>query len=313
MIAVNKKPQTLVAAIRFFDADTADSYLASIKWPDGQPCCPRCGSVNVGWIKSRRRFQCREKACRKQFSTTTGTILEGTHLTSDQWIAAVWMIVNCRMGVSSCEIARTIGCKQQSAWHLLHRVREIMRPANEGKFTGTVEADSTLVGGLLQNMPKARRARITSRHPHAGKTRVHVVRERSTGKVRATIVDGETAAELHRHVRANVEHGSHVHTDAAHAYKSLRGDYHHSFVNHARDEYVRDGVNGCESFFAFLRRGLAGTYIHASPEHLAAYIDEAVYRYNVRHESEWDRFDAAMRAMVGKRLTYKELTGGATR
>src|SRR5690606_32774735 len=124
VVAECKPPQTLLAAMRHFDPDTARRYVESIKWPGGA-CCPQCGSVNVGEIKSRARYQCREKGCRKQFSLYTGTIFEGTHLRLDQWVAGVWMIVNCRNGISSCEIARTIGCKQQSAWHLLHRVRHL--------------------------------------------------------------------------------------------------------------------------------------------------------------------------------------------
>lgn len=96
-------------------------------------------------------------------------------LRSDQWITAVWMIVNCRNGVSSCEIARTVGCKQQSGWHLLHRIREVIAPTHEAKMRGPVECDSTLVGGMLQNMPHYRRTRIQSRDPRFGKTRVHAI------------------------------------------------------------------------------------------------------------------------------------------
>src|SRR5215470_5928402 len=110
-----------MAAVRYFTPERATEYVKSIKWPHG-PVCPKCGSVNVGEIKSRARFQCREKECRAQFSLTTGTIMEASHMPLEKWIMAVWMIANCRNGVSSCEIARTIGCKQQSAWHLLHRV-----------------------------------------------------------------------------------------------------------------------------------------------------------------------------------------------
>jgi transposase-like protein len=318
VIAQNRKPNTLLAAVRYFDADTATAFVQSIKWSDG-PFCPKCGSVNVGHIQSRGRHQCREKGCRKQFSATTGTIMEATHLKADQWMVAVWMIVNCRNGVSSCEIARTIGCKQQSAWHLLHRVRHILQQDTSEPMRGTVEADGTIVGGLVKNMPKRRRARFTRTHgrgPRAGKAVVHAIRERSSGRVRACVLTGESADELRRVIGESVKPGSRLLTDSANTYSWIRSaGYFHQTVNHAEDEYVRDDVtvNGCENFFNCFRRALKGTYIRPSHGHLSAYVDEAVFRFNVREDSEWERFEKAMQRIVGKRLTYSELTGGAVR
>lgn len=315
MVAENKRPTTLMAAVRYFDPDTAERFVESIKWPKG-PVCPKCGSVNVGYIKSRRRHQCREKECRRQFSLTTGTIMEATHLRLDQWIVAVWMIINCRNAVSSCEIARTIGCKQQSAWHLLHRVREIMREDAGEKFSGGVEADATWVGGVVKKMPMSRRVKFINKGPQFGKTFVHAIRERSTGRVRAEIVARESRAEMERVINANVEPGSFLYTDSSGAYNWVkRAGFGHATVNHMGGEYVRGAAttNGCENFFNCLRRALRGTYIRPSPDHLQAYVDEAAYRFNVRELSEWERFERAMRQIVGKRLTYSELTGGAVR
>jgi len=314
-VASAKKPVTLMAAIRYFNKPAAEKYVESIKWPEG-PICPQCGSVNVGYIKSRGRHQCREKECRRQFSLTTGTIFEGTHLGLDKWMVAVWMIVNCRNGVSSCEIARTVGCKQQSAWHLLHRVRHVLAEEGAELMRGTVEADTTLVGGLVTNMPKKRRKEFRGRSPHHGKTAVHAVRERDSGRVRACIVKGETSAEARKVLAETVAPGSRLYTDSSHAYGWAKsGGYRHETVNHSRDEYVRGDVtvNGCENFFNCLRRSLKGTYIRPSAGHLLAYVEEAAFRFNVRNKSEWERFDAAMRQIVDRRLTYKELTGGAKR
>lgn len=315
MIARNPSPpRTLMEAMRHFDPETAAAYVAGIKWADGA-FCPKCGSVKVGHIKSRNRYQCKEKGCRKQFSLLTDTIFESTHLGLDQWMVAVWMIVNCRNGVSSCEIARAVGCKQQSAWHLLHRVRHILAQDGAEKLSGFVEADTTLVGGILKNMKQSRRDALAPLGRLAGKTIVHALKERSTGNVRAAVVQRETSEVARQIVTENVAAGSFLMTDSAHAYKGLKLDYIHQSVNHSRGEYVRGDVhtNGCESFFNCLRRGLKGTYIRATPEHLAAYVDEAVFRFNVRKESEWTRFDTAMRLICGKQLTYTELTGGAVR
>jgi transposase-like protein len=316
MVAPVENPRTLMEAMRHFDPDRAESFVASIKWPEG-PHCPKCGSVNVGHIKSRRRYQCREKGCRRQFGLMVNTIMEDSHLPLDKWLIAVWMIANCRNGISSYEIARTIGCKQQSSWHLLHRVRHVLAAEHTDKLQGGVEADSTLVGGLVVNMPRRRRKMVTSRHPHANKTIVHALRERRTGNVRAVVVQDETTETVSALLDANVDRNACLFTDSAHVYNAARRalGFAHKTVNHGRKEYVRGEVhvNGCENFFNCLRRAVKGTYIRPSPEHLAAYVGEAVYRFNVRKESEWVRFNKAMQLIVGKRLTYSALTGGAIR
>lgn len=312
-LAQPQTPGTLLAAMRYYDAETARAYITSIKWPDG-PCCPKCGSVNVAEIPTRARFRCRERGCRTQFSLITGTIMESTHLRLDQWIAAVWMIANCRNGVSSCEIARTIGCKQQSAWHLLHRVRHILAPETEGQFKGEVEADETFVGGLFKFMSESRRKRAENNGRPNGKSVVHAMKERETGMIRAEVIPAAKLEYVRDAVMENVAEGSTLYTDSARVYDWAAQVYKHETVNH-NVEYVRGRchTNGLENYFNCLRRGLKGTYIKAHHEHLTAYVNEQTYRFNRRKDSDWQRFDRAMRQIVGKRLTYKELTDGSVR
>lgn len=196
MVSEGKRnPRTLMEAMRHFTPEVASAYVERIKWPDG-PCCPKCGSINVGRIASRNRLQCREKGCRAQFSLTTGTT------------------------------------------------------------------------AILRDV-----------------------------------------------IDTHVEPGSHLSTDAWPAYRRLRDTYNHEYVSHMDGEYVRGIVhtNGCENFNNCLRRSLKGTYVRATPGHLEAYVDEAVFRFNVRKLSEWERFETAMKLIVGKRLTYSELTEGAVR
>jgi transposase-like protein len=313
-----KNPRTLLEAMRHFDPETAQAYIEAIKWPDG-PCCPKCGSIKVGRIVSRNRLQCRERECRCQFSLMTGTIFEATHLRLDQWIAAVWMIANCRNGVSSCEIARTIGCKQQSAWHLLHRIRHILQQDKReqmGQRFGVVESDTTYVGGEFKFMSYERRERARkSERPH-DKSVVHAIRERRSGKVRAAVVPNPPKNFVRHDIVENVAPFARVYTDSARSYGWLpEVGYRHESVNHNALEYARGTVhvNGCENFFNCLRRTIGGCYIATSPDHLHAYVDEQVWRFNVRELSDWERFDKAMRLIVGKRLTYSELTGGSVR
>jgi transposase-like protein len=322
VVAVNEKlPGTLLAAARYFDAEKSAAYIASIKWPGG-PCCPKCGSVNVGEIKSRARFQCREKQCRKQFSLITGTIMESSHLRLEQWVLAVWMIVNCRNGVSSCEIARHVGCKQQSAWHLLHRVRHVLQQDHSEPMRGVVEADETYIGGLLEYMHADKRRE--KRKSGYGKTAVLGMLNKTTGEVRAHPITHRDDTWVRPSIEKNVAPGSELHTDCGTAFRSWTlPRYNHHTVNHSAGQYVKRvqgerGItkvttNGLEGFFNCLRRGLKGTYIRPTAEHLAAYVDEQVWRFNVRTLTEWERFDKAMRLIVGKRLTYSELTDGAVR
>jgi transposase-like protein len=220
MVALNEKlPGTLLAAARYFDAEKSAAYVASIKWPGG-PCCPKCGSVNVGEIKSRARFQCREKECRKQFSLTTGTIMEASHLRLDQWMLAVWMIANCRNGVSSCEIARHIGCKQQSAWHLLHRVRHLFQQTDTEPMRGVVQCDETFIGGLLQFMHADRRKRIGKQigtpngqsYRGGNKATVLGMFDGATGRVRAHPIAACDHASIRPSLEANVAPGAELHT-----------------------------------------------------------------------------------------------------
>jgi ISXO2-like transposase domain/Transposase zinc-ribbon domain len=307
------QPQTLVDAIRHFsDPDTCTHYVASIKWPDG-PCCPKCGCTDVGHIKNRGRYQCRSKGCRKQFSLIGGTIMEASHLRLDQWCVAVWMIANCRNGVSSCEIARALGIKQQSAWHLLHRVRAIVKPGYARKLSGTVEADESFVGGALRNMHRDKQNEAYNRGLH-GKTIVQAMLERG-GEVRAMVLDRTSAKATQVILQNHVERGSTLYTDKSNIYKIAGENYVHEWVNHAI-QYVRDSVihtNGLENFFSLLRRAIRGTYVAIDPMHLEAYVDMQAFRFNYRKESDWERFDRAMHRIVGKRLRYSELTRGCIR
>jgi transposase-like protein len=142
-------PETLVQAIEYFaDPDVCHEFVSSLRWPEGVEC-PYCQSKNIGHIKSRRMFQCKD--CRKQFSVKVGTIFEDSPLGLNKWLCAMWMIANCKNGISSCELARDLGISQKSAWHLLHRIRLAMETGTFKKMTGIVEVDETFVGGKAKN------------------------------------------------------------------------------------------------------------------------------------------------------------------
>ena len=154
-------PTTLVDAVKYFSNEqVCIDEVAAMRWPDGQVFCPNCGEVgNTLWLANQKRWKCR--GCKKQFSVKVGTIFHDSPLGLDKWMVAMWMLANCRNGVSSCEIARTIGITQKSAWHMMHRIRKAKMDMSGNKLggNGPVECDETFVGGKVRNMHKSRRVK----------------------------------------------------------------------------------------------------------------------------------------------------------
>ncbi len=308
------EPKTLRDAILFFsNPEVTHDYIVDLRWPDG-PVCVDCGSTEIGFIKSRSKFQC--KVCRKQFTVRHGTIFEDSHVGLDKWMVAFWMISNCRNGVSSYEMARDLGITQKSAWFMLHRIRLAMQTGTFTKLSGEVEVDETLIGGKARFMsPKRRAAKFkkgkSKNTGSFGKIVVMGVVERA-GEVRTEVIQNIQRKNLDPRVRKYVEAGSTIYTDALPSYESLRDEYIHKTIDHAK-AYVNGKIhtNTMENFWSLLKRGLKGTYISVEPFHLFRYLDEQSYRYNNRDLSDSERFKGTLRGVVGKRLTYKKLTGEA--
>lgn len=303
-------PSTLQDAIIFFsDKDRCFEYVSWLRWPDGKVSCPRCGSYDHWFIKSRRIWDC--KGCKKQFSLKVNTIYEDSAITLDKWMIATWMLGNCRNGVSSYELHRTIGVTQKTAWFMLHRIREVMKDTDETQLAGEIEMDETFVGGKAKNMHKAKRAaKLNVDGTFKGKTIVVGMLERN-GRVKTQVVEDRTRAVLHELATTNITPGSTVMTDEHRAYMGM--NFRHEVIVHA-DAYVRGNVhtNGIESFWSMLKRSLGGTYISVEPFHLFRYIDEQAFRFNNRKDcNDVERFELAVRNCSGKRLTYDQLTGAA--
>ena len=312
MSEVHNEPKTLQEAVIYFnDPDNCVNYLVAhrIAWRDGV-VCPTCGSKDVGYIASRRMWQCKTRHPLAQFSVKVGTIMEDSAITLDKWLVAIWMQTSMKNGVSSWEIHRALKISQKCAWHMLHRIRLGLQDSNGGKLGGEVECDETFIGGKARNMHKSKReATIMGRGPE-GKEIVFGMVERG-GKVVAGHVSARTKKELQPIIRERIEAGSAIFSDALKSYDGLESDYQHAVIDHAV-EYVRGNVhtNTMENFWSLLKRGLHGTYISVEPYHLFRYIDEQAFRYNTRKEmNDSERFALAVSQITGKRLTYAELTG----
>src|SRR5437879_6721838 len=141
-------PKTLQEAILYFaDPDTCLAFMVEQRWPDGRVLCPICGSDRVTFLADYRRWKCSGKHPRRQFSIKVGTIFEDSPLGLEKWLPATWLIVNAKNGISSCELARSLGVTQKTAWFMLHRIRLAMQDGfTGGKMNGTCEADETYSG-----------------------------------------------------------------------------------------------------------------------------------------------------------------------
>ena len=307
------EPKTFIEAVPYFqNLDNCLNYLAKRRWPNGV-ACPTCGSKDVGFVASRRIWQCRE--CRAlgnkaQFSIKTGTVLEDSPLGLDKWLPVIWLIATCKNGVSSWEIHRDLGVTQKTAWFMLHRVRLGMQDQQHGggKLASEIEADESFIGGKARNMHPSKREQMRE-CDNFGKTIVSAVLERG-GKVRAKVIPNRKKKAIQEHVREHVEAGSNIYTDDLKSYDGL-DEFTHQVVNHA-ECYVNGQIhtNGLENFWSLLKRSLKGTYVSVEPYHLFRYVDEQAFRYNNRKDlDDAGRFSLVCSQIVGKRLTYEQLTG----
>lgn len=314
-----KKPVTLQQAIVYFsDPDRAFRYAVELRWPDLKVSCPRCGSEKHSFIKTRRLWFC--YGCQKQFTIKVGTIFEDSALGLDKWMTAVWMICNCKNGVSSYELARALGVTQKSAWFMLHRIREAMASGSFSKMGGggPVEVDEAFVGGNPRFMHADRRKALKIGNDSYKEYKVAVMGmlDRETRQVRAKVIPNVKRETLQNEILNHVHGGATVYTDRATGYGDLNTkQFVHETVNHL-EEYVRGQVhtNGIENFWALLKRGLRGTYVAVEPYHLNRYVGEQVFRFNNRATkdnslNDADRFALAMNQVAGRRLTYANLTG----
>jgi transposase-like protein len=319
-------PKTLQEAIVWFsDAENCRVFLAALRWEDGKVRCPTCDGERVVYLANARVYKCYGKHPKAKFSIKVGTIFEDSPLGLEKWLPAMWLIVNAKNGVSSCEIARSLGITQKSAWFMAHRIRFALKSgsfaADMGSSGGPVEVDESFVGGEPKNWHIAKRATRARFTPKGEKTLVQKTAvvgllDRSTREVRAKVVPNVSRETLQDAILANIEGGSTVYTDAAKQYNNLPAlDFIHGVVNHV-EEYVKGDIhtNSLENFWALLKRGLRGTYVAVEPCHLERYVDEQIFRYNYRSTkdnpmNDRDRFVLAAYQIVGKRLTWKTLTG----
>lgn len=311
-----ESPKTLQQAIQFFgDYENCRKFMISVRWADGKVRCPQCNSEKVTYLEKARLYRCYGDHAKQKFSLKVGTVFEDSPIGLDKWLPALWLIVSCKNGISSYEIAAALGITQKSAWFMMHRIRLAMQSGSFKKLGGgdgggEVEVDETFIGGKARNMHVSERKRRITGTGGKDKTMVMGILERG-GEIRTVVVANRRKAVLQSEVKQHVHAGAALYSDALKSYAGLETEYAHKVIDHAV-QYVdgRVHTNGLENFWSLLKRGISGTYVSVEPFHLFRYLDEQTFRYNNRKDMEnSDRFKLALSQIVGKRLTYAEVTG----
>jgi transposase-like protein len=320
-----KYPKTLQQVIQHFsDVENCREFMVAMRWTDGIVRCPTCGKENPAWIAKAKVYYCTGKHPKQKFSLKIGTILEDSPIGLDKWFPAMWLICNAKNGISSYEIARSLGVTQKSAWFMLHRIRTAMQNRTflkmGGPEGGPIEVDEVFIGPNPERMHAARRLKMQkaiSQRTH--KVAVMGVLDRDTRQVRTKVIPDVSRKTLQDEILRQVEKGSTIYSDAHVGYDRLKAqEFIHETVNHTTT-YVRGQVHtqGIENFWSLLKRTLKGTYVAVEPYHLQKYLDEQVFRFDNRSTKEnplddGDRFMLAVSQIAGRRLTYAELTGKVT-
>src|SRR6195256_645368 len=219
-MATATQPKTLREAIIFFaDYSNCRKAVEAIRWPSGTVACPTCGSDHVTYLETQRRFKCYAKHPKAQFSLKVGTIFEDSPIGLEKWLPALWLVTNCKNGISSYEVARALGVTQNTAWFMLSRLRLALQAETGGKLNGEIEADETFIGGKARNMHAAKRKRlgISQSQSMIGKVAVMGLLERHTqddggAQVRSQVIANRKKHQLEAVISEHIENGASLYT-----------------------------------------------------------------------------------------------------
>jgi transposase-like protein len=297
----------------FHDEAEAFAYVEARVWPEG-PVCPHCGGVEriskmQGKSTRQGLYKCYQ--CRKPFTVRMGTLFESSKVPLHVWLQAMYLVAGSKKGISSHQLARTLGLTVKTAWFLSHRIREAMREGGLAPFGadgGAVEVGETYIG-RKKGMP------IRGAYHH--KIAVLGLVDRDSGKCRLFHVDKASGSNIQPIVLANLAREARLMTDEATMYRKIGREFaEHGAVHHYNKEYVRGDIttNSIEGAFSIFKRGMRGVYQHCAEKHLHRYLAEFEFRYSYRVATgcnDEDRADAMLRGIDGKRLTYQTASARA--
>lgn len=297
----------------FHSEEAAFAHLEKIVWA-GEPVCPHCGSLDrLTKVKANPEKRVRVGlwrcgACKKQFRVTVGTVFEHIRLPLHKAMQAVYLMTSSKKGISAHQLHRILEITYKSTWFLAHRIREAMRDGDLATFGGNggiVEVDETFIGKLKG---------VDKKRAFHHKMKVLALVDRDSGKARTMVIENVKAETLMPIVLDNVAREARVMTDEHSGYRDMGKFFAgHGTTAHGRGQYVNledrsIHSNTVEGYFSIFKRGMKGIYQHCGEHHLHRYLAEYEFRYNNREKlgcNDCDRSNAAMRGIVGKRLTYR--------
>ena len=264
---------------QFPDDDTCLEHLFVTRFGKlSEVACNKCGEI--GKIRRLRKLPAYTCNCGHHIHPMKDTPFERSTTPLQKWFYAMYLFTTSRHGVPAKELQRQLGVTYKTAWRIGHEIRKYMSMIDgDDGLSGTVEADETYIGGKR----KGKRGRGA-----AGKTVVFGMLERD-GDVMTKIIPNASRNVLQRHIEENVSKGTEMQTDEWLGYRGLdKIGYTHETVEHGCGQYARDGVhvNAIEGFWSQIKRSIRGTHIHVSGKHMAKYLGEFEYRYNMRKTPE---------------------------
>lgn len=317
---------------RFTNEDAARAYLEGSLWPEG-PICPHCGVICHAYANKAKRgvWRCAEKECRKDFTVTTGTVMERSHIALHKWVQAFHLMCSSKKGISAHQLHRTLKITYKAAWFMAHRIRESMRDGGlRGPLGGEgsiVEADETYYGNTDEpKVSPQRKSRAFTKKGKGSSKRAIVALVERGGNVRTFHVPTADKVTVTKIVTENIARESRLHTDESRLYTGADAHFGaDKTVKHTAKEYARndilmnaDGItfttetvhtNSAEGYFSIFKRGMKGIYQHCGEKHLHRYLAEYDFRYNHRIKlgfNDTERATIAVKQSTGKRLTYRQ-------
>lgn len=302
-----KDLKTLLAY--FSDEKVAWNYLEEQLW-HGKPVCPHCGSEKVYRLSNYKQFKCSNKAtCDKKFTVTVGTIYQNTRIPLSTWFAAIYLSACNKKGISSHQLARYLSVTQRTAWHLLHRIREMVKVAADVQLDTNVSIDETYVKGKPANRTKYQKKLIAEGKRLDEPTIVLGMVQKDSNAVFKVVPNAEISSIKPIIYETIQDASTTIVTDAYSAYDSIGEAYDkHVSVNHSMGEWKKDGfsTNNAEGAFSWFKRTIYGTYHYVSPKHFQSYCNLFTYRFNTRKIKDFERFIDVTKKGQG-RLTYRKL------
>jgi transposase-like protein len=304
---INKDFKSILDLINSFtDEEACIKHLEALRW--GDSIISPFDEYSKVYKCSNNRYRCKNTS--KYFNVKTGTLFDNTKVKLQKWFIAIWLVTSHKKGISSLQLSRDINVTQKTSWFMLQRIRNCFGIENNNDLDNTVEADETYVGGKNKNRHNIKKIKNSQGRSAKDKTPVVGMVERN-GKLNANVVENVQSKTLTAELIRNVKYTASLYTDEWLGYKGASRIYDHSVVKHNQGEYVNGRVhtNTIEGFWSLLKRGIIGIYHFTSKKHLQRYVDEFVFRYNTRNNTEAVRFNILL-ANTEVRTTYKGLING---